>query len=120
MAEISKMTDMALTPSEAVEQTMPMSLANTPRYPYGLCISLCQDELEKLGFAAGDMEVGDVVHLHALAKVTSVSQNETEGGMNSRVELQLVMIEIESEDAENEAAEPMSAKKRRSALYRDA
>lgn len=120
MAEVTKMVDMALSPQEAMESTMPMSMANAPRYPYGLCLSLCQDELEKLGLDAGDMEVGDVIHLHALAKVTSCSENETESGSNCRVELQIVMMDIESEDEENEEADQvMSAKKRRSTLYKD-
>lgn len=111
------MADMALTPAEAQEQTAPMSLSQMPRYPYGLCLSLGKDEMEKLGLEAGDMEVGDIIHLHALAKATSCSENETEGGSNCRVELQIMFLEIESEDAENEAAEPRPASKRRSALY---
>lgn len=107
-----------MSPAEAMETVSPPSMANAPRYPYGLCLSLGKDEMDKLGLEAGDLAFGDVVHLHALAKVTSCSENETESGSNCRVELQIIMMDIESEDAENEAAEPMSANKRRSTLYR--
>jgi hypothetical protein len=102
---VPKMVDMARSPKE-VEETaaMPMFLQN--KYPYGLCISLCQDELEKLDVDHGDWEVGDMFHLHAFAKVTSISQSDTEdGGKNCRVELQITALGAESEDEENEEAE---------------
>lgn len=78
-----------------------MSTPSLPRYPYGLSLSLCQDELEKLDIDKADIGVGDMLHLHCLAKVTSVSSNETEDGENCRVELQVTHIAAESEDEEN-------------------
>lgn len=120
MAEVTKMVDMALSPQEAMESTMPMSMTEAPRYPYGLSICLCQDELEKLGIDFDSIERGDILHLHALAKVTSTSESDTQGGETQRVEMQIVFLEVESEDEENdEADQVMSAKKRRSTLYKD-
>ena len=98
MNKIPAMQDMSMDASEAKEFVTP----SPPKYPYGLCISLCQDELEKLGLDDDDLSVGDMVHIHALAKVTSVSSNETEDGADSRVELVLAYISAEDEDEENE------------------
>lgn len=101
-----KFVDMAITPAERKED-MPMmasSPAALPTYPYGLCISLCDDELAKLKLPA-DCEVGDMLHMHCLAKVTSVSKNETTDGARTRIELQITAIAAEDEDGENEDAE---------------
>lgn len=79
-----------------------------PRYPYGLCISLCQDELTKLGLT--DLpSIGTEMPLNAIAKVTSVSLNESEGHSNTRLELQITMLEI--------APEPRSLQDRIKARY---
>lgn len=73
------------------------------KYPYGLQICLTQHELEKLGVDHSDWEVGATFHLHALAKVTSLSENETENnGKTCDVRLQITHLAGESEDAENE------------------
>lgn len=113
MALGMKFIDMAMSPEEAAEKNaVPQSVSQMNRYPYGLSLSLGDDELKKLGFDDSDMEeceVGCYLHLHALAKVTSYSQNDTEGGTTRRLELQITHLEVESEDEENEeneAAEP--------------
>jgi len=88
-----------------VMQTFP-ALADQPDYPYGLRISLTERELDKLGLAASDCFVGGIVHIHGLARITSVSSEDREGGKTERVELQIEdMCCVESEDAENSAAE---------------
>lgn len=110
MKKLPEMVDLARTPAEQAEDDMPC----TPIYPYGTCISLADDELEKLNMDE-DVEVGDMFHFHALAKVTSVSRHETEDGKKNRVELQITHMEAEDEDDENEQAEQNI---RRSSLYR--
>lgn len=104
-----KMTDMSLDEEDKKEMgatAMPMaSDPNTPRYPWGLSIRLTHHEIEKLGLDYSDWEVGDIFHLHALAKVTSISEHETEGGKNCCVELQITHLAGESEDMENEEEE---------------
>lgn len=105
MKVMSDMVDMAKTPEELEERATPPGAAlDQPIYPYGLSICLCKDEIEKLGLE-DEMEVGDMVHLHCLAKVTGVSKNETTSGSNLRVELQITHIAAEGEDEENEEAE---------------
>lgn len=108
--------DMALTPNEAQDMASPTSLSNMPKYPYGLCISFCADEMEKLGIEQ-KCSVGDFLHLHALAKVTSYSEQETEDGVKPRVEMVLAFIEVEDEGAEDDKEE-LSMSKITSKLYR--
>ncbi len=103
MDKIPAMVSMKRTPEEVKETVMPVMAQS--EYPYGLCISLCEDELEKLGFAQGDLNVGDMLHLHCMTTVTSVSEHDNvNSGPSCRVELQITNIAAESEDEENEAA----------------
>lgn len=87
------------------EEAQPM--LDQPAYPYGLCISLCQDELDKLGIDQGELSVNDMLHLHALASVTSISNHDNiNSGPSCRVELQITHISaIESETGEDQEEE---------------
>lgn len=99
------MVDMARSPEEISEAVnMPSALSSSP-YPYGLCICLTHKELEKLKIDHSNWAIGDIYHLHALAKVTSISTNDSEDGENCRIELQIIALGAESEDDENEEAE---------------
>jgi hypothetical protein len=109
--KIPAMVDMALDAKEKAEMAAPPA----PNYPYGLCISLCQDELDKLNINKEDLNIGDILHLHCLAKVTSMSCSDNEGGSTCRVELQITNIAAESEDEENEQFQ--SPEKRIKKLY---
>lgn len=99
-----KMVDMAVTPKEqgkdmsAVAYPSPPD-SGQPIYPYGLSVSLCDDELDKLELDT-DCEVGDLLDARCMMKVTSVSQNETTSGKRCRVELQIVMMGVENESEE--------------------
>lgn len=114
-----KLVDMSLEPKEAQETYFPTP-ADQPKYPYGLSISLCDNELEKLEIDFDDICVGDLVHLHAMAMVTSKSCNETEGdGQKCRVELQICYLSGENEaDEDDEAEDRMSSSKIISKLYK--
>ena len=81
------------------------SAKDKPIYPYGLSICLTQNELEKLEVDYSDWQVGDLFHLMAMAKITSISEHETEGGKNCRVEMQIVALSGENEDLEGEESE---------------
>ena len=99
---IKPMIDMAKTEEEMEKDTSPILAGGQEKYPYGLRIYLTHDEIEKLGVDITDWQVGSIFHLFALAKVTSISQNETEDGANCNVSLQITHLSGESEDAENE------------------
>lgn len=115
MRKIPAMVSMRRTPAEKTEAASPTM--DQPDYPWGLCLSLCQDELEKLGLS-DEVEVGDMLHIHAMAKVTSVSSSDNEAsGPQRRIELQITDMVGEDEDSENEAVDPMPASTRRSRLY---
>lgn len=129
MSFFGPMQDMAMDVAEVketIEKSMPSPVkASVPRYPYGLCISLDETTMAKLKLDVDDLpEVGECIHLCGMAKVTSVSQNETtsEDGTARkccRVELQITNLATESEDQEGakiEAAETKT-KARRSRMY---
>lgn len=96
------MHSMELTDEEQLEASMPIPMPERPKYPYGLRICLTEKELEKLGLDPASACIGGIVHLHALAAITSVSCDETEGGSRCRIELQIESMAVESEDEENE------------------
>lgn len=93
-----KFVDMAHTPKEQKEELSP---AAPSIYPYGLCLCLGQDELEKLDLEEG-FSIGDLIDMRCLAKVTSVSMSENSDGVYKRVELQITHMAVENEDEEDE------------------
>lgn len=101
MIDAPKLVDMARTSEEVANDCMPCSPGESNRYPYGLCISLGNAELEKLGADIDGIEVGDMVHLFALSRVTCVSKNNTGDGEKTRVELQICYLGTELEDDED-------------------
>ncbi len=104
MAGFRRMADMEMSPEEKVEEMMPSAI-DTPRdYPIGLTITLTDKELEKLD-CDDDCEVGDMIHLFAMAEVTSVSKIQRDGENSVRIQLQITHLGIEDEDAETEPDE---------------
>lgn len=104
MLNSAKMVDMRLTLKDEAGSVgpCPPCVSDLPAYPYGLCISLTEKELDKLGVTIKDFDVEDMVHLHCLATVSATSENKSQNGSeHCRVELQICYIECESEDEEN-------------------
>lgn len=103
---MSAFVDMALTDKERAQD---MPAVGTPFvgpiYPYGLCLSFTQEELEKLDLC-DDCEPGDMIQLSCLAKVTSMSKNDTTDGVRKRVEMQITHIAAEGEEPEKPKEEP--------------
>lgn len=95
-----KLVDMARSVKEMENAAPPISMPNTPLYDYGLTLCFNHETLEKLELD-DDVEVGDMLDIRALAKVTSVSKNDTGDGEKCRVEMQLTHIGI----PENESTE---------------
>jgi len=106
MQIIPNFVDMAKSPEELKEERLDSVAPAYPRdiYPYGLCISLCEEELKKLDLS-GDVDAGDLIHMHAIGKVTSVSKRDTDDGQKVRVEIQITHLALEDEAHEDEEAE---------------
>lgn len=95
----SKMVDMEQHDEDVVRDFPEVSTRpRGPSYPYGLRISLCDADLDKIGLDMPD--VGDTIDLRAFGVVTSVSANDGEFGSSRRVEIQLQKIAVENEDEE--------------------
>lgn len=127
MMHVAKLVSMAKTPEE-IKESYPMAVTtakeakapDAPVYPYGLCISLCQDELAKLNLDDG-CDVGDTIHIFAMARVTSKSSSMNEAsGPNCRIELQITDMSVENEDDEDDAEDAqMRDMARRKRFYGD-
>lgn len=120
----ARLINMAKTPDE-VKKDVAMDCAPTvggkvsaPMYPWGLAISLEDDALAKLGLAGDMPDVGDIVQFNAIAKVTSVSQNEREGtdgtkSMCCRVELQITDMGIPGTNEADRSEEKSQQRRKR-------
>lgn len=90
-----KMVSMENDADEAKEMAKP-EMADVPKYPYGLKISLNHDSIEKLGMPAMPA-VGKKMMLHAMVEVCCVSEYDSkEGGKNSSMELQITSMGLEA------------------------
>lgn len=107
MAKMNPMVDMEMDDEDQLDAPQPYPMSGKPKYPYGLCISLTEKELKKLDLDPSDAFVGGTIHLHAMAKITSLSAADSapspysDGGPCCRLELQITDLCIESEDQEN-------------------
>lgn len=99
----TRLVSLELTDDEKIDTMACVpSIKNQPDYPYGLRINLNEGSLKKLEAAGleGQPEIGDYIDLRCFARVTSVSSNETDGGANRCVELQIEQMALESESDE--------------------
>jgi hypothetical protein len=75
-----KLVSMKIDPAQQREKYAESVAPEAPRYPYGLCLRLEDDDVEKLGLDKLPA-VGKTVTVQAKAMVESVSENQyTEGG----------------------------------------
>lgn len=65
-----------------------------PEYPCGLCITLNEDSISKLGLS--DLPgIGEKINIKAMCEVTSVSQYDSKGGKKERtLSLQITDMEV--------------------------
>ena len=101
------MKDMKLAKQDPDEgKSMPATLGAREAFPYGLRINLDEEQIAKLPELEG-VQAGDLVEIHALAKVTRVErtdrQNEAGQPKKERsMALQIQKLEV-SEAAEQSA-----------------
>ena len=107
MAEDMKIVPMKRTDKEkkAAEKRYKEMPSDGPDYPWGLCLNLGKEELDKLGIK--DLpKVGDEFHMYAVGKVTRVHQSASEQGEDSRgIELQITHMGTMHEGDEEEGDE---------------
>jgi hypothetical protein len=103
MAGFTRMVSMERTDDEKasahIESMYPPSLSDMPDVPAGLCLCLTEAELEKLDLD-DDCEIGDLLHLKCMAKVTSISKHDHGAGSKVRIELAVILMSVEDEDTE--------------------
>lgn len=94
---MATLINMKMDAEEVKEQTNPTA-QDAPKYPWGLCITLNDDTLEKLGIDKLP-EVNTEVRIVAKAEVTSVRTWQTQGGEDeSTVELQITDMQVSGMD----------------------
>lgn len=97
---MARMKDMRRTDADKREMLLAPPVYDPGDYPPGLCLCLDENDLEKLDLD-DNVEAGDLIHLFAMAKVTSVHQNDRDGTKSCRVELQIMFLGVEDEDMES-------------------
>lgn len=114
-----KMVDMARSTSDIKKElaNYPSPSSDVSVYPYGLCLSLDEEILDKLEID-GDCEVGDMIHLVAMARVTSCSESERETAdgkkkRSCRIELQITSMGVENESTESDGEEDRETRAKR-------
>lgn len=76
--------------------------ADRPKFPYGTSLYLDDKALEKLGITEMP-DVGTMLNIQAVGKVTGTSEREYEGGSHRTLDVQLVQMGCEEGE---EPAEP--------------
>ena len=102
MGPFKNMVSMELSDDQKLDSPMPIAMPTKPDYPWGLRITLTDQEFAKLGLDPADASVGEVFHFFALARVTCISVNDGPDGKCCRLEAQIEDLAVESEDEENE------------------
>jgi hypothetical protein len=98
---------------ELMVNTVPEAIGYE-RYPWGLRITLQNEELEKLGFKPKDFKIDQDVTIKCEACVTGISENEsTDGEARKEVTLQIEKMEIVSEGKGTSMEEAIEYTKRR-------
>lgn len=109
----TKLVNLARTPEEIAEQQTACTpiAGNVPEYPYGTCITLNGDALDKLGLTRLP-PVGSTVGITAVAKVSRVSETEMADGSAERcLELQITDMAIGKGASSADASEKLYPKK---------
>ncbi len=93
-----RMVSLARTAAER-RPSMNDSLLKGDEYPYGLCMTLTDAEMEKMSLSHEGVEPGDMLHLMLLCRVESVSKD----GDGCTIRLTSLAGRVENESTEDEA-----------------
>lgn len=104
------LVSMKNTPADIKEEQAELTTnPEVPAYPWGLCVDLCDESLQKLGMT--DLPpVGTKMKLTALVEVTTVSQYQNSDGAESRLSLQITDMQLDpAEQSQRSDAQIASA-----------
>lgn len=79
----------------------PVVSESKEEYPWGLRITLNNEELLKLGIDVTSFTVGETVGLTAKAKVTDLSSSEDDHGTRQNISLQITSLAISEDSVES-------------------
>lgn len=83
-------------------------MGDEPEYPGGLCIYLCQKELDKLGLSVDALPLGTRLPLDIVCTVVGRSQRvDYDGDTVESIDLQITDIGVETD--EDEDAKPIAS-----------
>jgi len=104
-----QLASMAFTVDEKKERNRPMTegpaLENQEDYPYNLTIHLTSAEIQKLGFARGQLSPGDKVNGRFSGMVTSANASMVNGLARHEAAVQIQSLGLERLDDEDTPAE---------------
>jgi len=101
MSGFNKFVSMARSPEEKDDaMDRMMGHPEVPDFPPGLTFCFDEVDLEKLDLE-DDVEVGDLIHLNIMARVTSVSKKQIDGQDCCRIEMQGELVAVEDESTED-------------------
>lgn len=101
-----ELKSMKMTDAETQEYSSAAAV-EPPRYPWGLCIELDNDALDKLGIPALPA-VGETMKIEARVLVSAVSMNDrADGEKQRRVSLQITEMGIGPDKKETDAAKSL-------------
>lgn len=118
-----KLVDMAYSKAELKEQrTGRLTAGEQNPYPWGLCLHLDKEQLDKLSLTELP-QVGSEMHLLCVAKVTSVNHSARDGqDENASVGLQITMMQVllkeSAAEEKGEKESPKSEAKETASLLR--
>lgn len=110
---MASLISMENTAKEAAAEVAAPAPSDGPKYPWGLCITLNDDTLEKLGVKTLPA-AGTTVTIIAKAQVTSTSERQTEGdGTKQSMDLQITDMQVDGleRDVFGRAADLLYGKK---------
>lgn len=117
------MVSLAKTPQEIKQDAadMPVAVASNkisgPEYPYGCCISLEDETLDKLGMGGDMPAAGETIRFTATAKVTCASVRDEIGSDGTtkqckRVELQITDMDMMGSPVDDQINKSEARRKR--------
>jgi hypothetical protein len=91
-----KMVNMKMSRKETEKTAPPAGVATEgPEYPYGLCLNLEREQIDKLGL--GTPKAGSKMMLHAAVEVKSVTVTDEKGGKGYKsLSLQITDLALEA------------------------